>query len=445
MLLISDVTAVTMNPRRVVLREASIAVAEDRIEAVGKSDELTALYPSAERLDGRGMLAVPGLIDTHAHADQSILRGRTDDVAWVPFLAEWINPYLAQRDEVTLMAAYRLAMAEMIRSGTTCFVSPNVDPRDDLGALTEAIDAVGIRAVLARWVDSLETLETAVAAVKRWDGVAGGRVRLRLGLDIPRLPTDRYQPELYAAAASRAADLGCGLVYHFCSEIEDWTYYEDRLGLRPAQWAAEQGILGPRTLLINGCWLSAVETAVLAATATPVAHSPSANMKMASGVAPVRDLRDAGVTVSLGTDGGANNNSYDLIREMKTACLLQNSNRRRFGTLTAEDALDMATVGGALAIDQLAQLGSLEAGKQADIVLIDLERAHTWPVTDPVSNLVYAAHGGNVDTVMIGGRIVLRDGRPQGIDEATILADAAAAADRLDEILPFRPRPWPHE
>jgi 5-methylthioadenosine/S-adenosylhomocysteine deaminase len=227
--------------------------------------------------------------------------------------------------------------------------------------------------------------------------------------------------------------------------VEDWTYYEDHFGQRPTQWAEEHGILGRRTLLINGCWLTPVEARILAETGTPVAHSPSANMKMASGVAPVRDLRDAGVTVALGTDGGANNNSYDLIREMKAACLLQNSTRQRFGTLTAEDALEMSTIAGAAAVGQLDQLGSLEPGKRADIVLVDLERAHSWPATDPVSNLVYAAHGGNVDTVIIDGRVVLREGRLQGVDEAAILAEATTAAARLDGILPSRPRPWPKE
>jgi cytosine/adenosine deaminase-related metal-dependent hydrolase len=442
-LLVTDVTAVTMDTERRVLSDAAVAIDSARIADVGKTDALVARFGDAERLPGRGMVALPGLIDAHAHADQSLLRGRTDDLPWVPFLADWIDPYLRGRDPADAVAAYRLTMLEMLRSGTTCFVSPNVDPRDDLAALVGAIGGMGLRAVLAHWVDSPPALETASGAVEQWDGAAGGRVRMRFGLDIPRLPGDRYQPSLYPAVASRAQELGSGIVSHFCSETEDWVYYEERFGLRPSQWAEGAGILGPSTLLINGCWLTAVEARVLAATGTPVVASPTATLKMASGTTPVRDLRDAGVTVALGTDGAANNNCFDMWREMKAACLAQNAARRRAGTLTAEDALEMATIEGARALGVADELGSLEPGKRADVVLVDLARAHSWPAPDPVSNLVYAAHGGNVDTVIVDGVVLLRGGAPVGLDEAEVLDDAARAGARVAALLPERTPRWP--
>jgi len=444
-LLVTDVTAVTMDPRRRVISDAALAIDGSRIVDVAKAADLVARHADAERLDGRGMVALPGLIDAHAHADQSLLRGRTDDLTWIPFLAHWVDPYLTRREPEVTVAAYRLTMVEMIRSGTTCFVSPNVDPRDDLAALVGAVDAMGVRAVLARWVDRPGALPGARTAVEAWDGTADGRVRVRIGLDIPRVQGDRYQPDLYGAAAEQARELGSGLVSHFCSETEDWTYFEDRFGLRPTQWAEQQGILGPSTLLINGCWLTAVEARILADTATPVVASPTATMKMASGTTPVRDLRDAGVIVALGTDGAANNNSFDMIREMKAACLAQNAARRRAATLTAEDALEMATIEGARALGQDHDIGSLEAGKKADVVLIDLERAHTWPVTDAVSNLVYAAHGANVDTVIVDGRVLMRGGVLTKVDEAAVLRDAATAEARVAALLPERPQRWPRE
>jgi 5-methylthioadenosine/S-adenosylhomocysteine deaminase len=268
---------------------------------------------------------------------------------------------------------------------------------------------------------------------------------MRLGLDIPRLPGDRYQPELYGATAERARDLRSGLVYHFCSETEDWTYYEDHFGIRPAQWAEREGILGPSTLLINGCWVTAVEARILAATGTPVVASPSATMKMASGTTPVRDLRDAGVTVALGTDGAANNNSFDMVREMKAACAAQNAARRRAGTLRAEDALEMATIDGARALGLEQEIGSLEPGKRADVVLLDLARAGTWPVHDPVSSLVYSAHSGHVDTVIVDGNVLLREGRTVGVDEGSVLDAAARAAAAVTPLLPRSPRRWPEE
>jgi 5-methylthioadenosine/S-adenosylhomocysteine deaminase len=444
-LLVTDVTAVTMDSGRRVIGDAAVAMDGPRIVAVGRNADLVARFDGAERLPGHGMVALPGLIDAHAHADQSLLRGRTDDLPWVPFLAEWIDPYLRRRDPAVTVAAYRLTMLEMLRSGTTCFVSPNVDPRDDLGALVDAIGAMGLRAVLAHWVDGPEALEQASAAVGRWDRAAGGHVRVRFGLDIPRLAGDRYQPWLYPATAQRARDLGSGLVSHFCSETEDWVYYEEHFGMRPTQWAERVGILGPSSLLINGCWLTAVEARVLADTGTPVAASPTATMKMASGTTPVRDLRDAGVTVALGTDGAANNNSFDMVREMKAACLAQNALRRRAGALTAEDALEMATIDGAQALGLGDELGSLEPGKLADLVLVDLARPHSWPAPDPVSNLVYAAHGGNVDTVVVDGKVLLRGGAPVAADEPAILDEAAHAAELAARLLPARTPRWPRD
>jgi cytosine/adenosine deaminase-related metal-dependent hydrolase len=442
-LLVTDVTAITMGPGRRVIDGAAVAIDGALIAAVGKSVDVVARFPGAEVLPGRGMVALPGLIDAHAHADQSLLRGRTDDLPWVPFLSSWIDPFLRGRDPTDAVAAYRLTMLEMLRSGTTCFVSPNVDPRDDLAGLVAAIEQMGLRAVLAHWVDGPSALEQASVAVERWDGAAGGRVRVRFGLDIPRLPGDRYQPSLYPVTAQRARSLGSGIVSHFCSETEDWVYYEDHFGVRPTQWAQDMGILGPSTLLINGCWLTAVEARILAETGTPVVASPTATMKMASGTTPVRDLRDAGVTVALGTDGAANNDSFDMVREMKAACLAQNAARRRAGTLTAEDALEMATIDGARALGAGAELGSLEEGKRADVVLVDLARPHSWPVTDPVANLVYAAHGGNVDTVIIDGIVRLRGGAPVGTDSGAVLAEAARAAERVARLLPGRPPRWP--
>ncbi len=444
MLVIAAVLAITMDPDRRVIGNAAIAVDGGRIVAVGKAEEVVARFPDAGRLAGRGMVALPGLIDAHCHADQSLLRGRTDDLEWVPFLRDWIDPYLARRRPATTVAAYQLSMLEMIRSGTTCFVSPNVDPDDDWDALVATIERFGVRAVLAHWADSAAAVERAVDAIGRWDGAAGGRVRVRIGLDIPRLPGDRERPDLYHAAVAAAQPLRSGFVYHFCSEMEDVAWSVDNWGMRPAEWARDRGLLGPHALLINACHVSPVEVSILAETETPVVHSPTANMKMASGVAPVRDLREAGVIVALGSDGPANNDCFDLFGEMKAACLLQNLSRRAPGTLRAEDALEMATIGGARAIGQADDIGSLEEGKRADIVLVDLAHPHSWPVHDPVSNLVYAARGANVATVIVNGEVLMRDGVVTVCDEREVMAAAATAAKDVDRILPPPVPRWPN-
>jgi cytosine/adenosine deaminase-related metal-dependent hydrolase len=262
------------------------------------------------------------------------------------------------------------------------------------------------------------------------------------GLMVPRQAGDGYFPDFYRAVAHAARELTTGITYHFCSEIEDAMYYEETFGLRPAQWARDHDVLGPNVLLINGCWFSDVEVQIVAETGTHVAYSPSATMKMATGVTPLPALRSAGVNVGLGTDGGANNNTHDMIREMKAACLLQNSVGRRAAVLAAEDALELATLGGARAIGREDALGSLEPGKRADVVLVDLDQPHSTGF-DPVSDLVYAAHGGNVDTVLVDGRIVMRDRTLPGVDERAIVAEARRAGERVRRITRQRQPRWP--
>jgi 5-methylthioadenosine/S-adenosylhomocysteine deaminase len=360
----------------------------------------------------------------------------------VPFLREWVDPWLAHRRPDQLVAAYRLSLLEMARCGTTTFLSPNVDPGDDLDALFSVITQAGLRAILGRWVTP-GALDTAVSAVSR-----GGPdvVDLWFGLMVPRQGEPEYVPEFYSEVAAAARDLGVGIVYHFCSEVDDAEYYQSTFGMAPLEWASRHGVLGSNVVLINGCWISPGEIALAAATGTSVVFSPTATMKMATGVTPVPALLGAGVNVALGTDGGANNNSHDMFQEMKMGCLIQNATHRRAGTLTAEQVLEFATLGGAHAVGRSTELGSLEPGKRADVVLVDLDRAHTSPLIDIVSNLVYAAKSSDVHTVLVDGRVIVRDRVVLTMDEAAVLASArTAAADIAGRITPAHHARWPME
>jgi cytosine/adenosine deaminase-related metal-dependent hydrolase len=444
MLLIEDVVAVTVDASRRIVTDAAIAIDGERIVAVGKAHALATRFPAAERMAGRGMVAIPGLIDTHGHADQSLLRGLGDGRHWMPFLDEIVEPYLRSRDSADAVTAYRLSGIEMLRAGTTCFVSPNVDPRDDLAALCAAIEELGIRAVLARWTAPEDT--AFAADVRRWNGAARGLVRMWFGAMIPRRPGDDCVPAFYRRVADEARALDTGITYHFCSEIEDSYYMDNAFGMRPAAWSHANGLLGPNVLVIGASAVTPDELRLLADSGTHVAHSPVANMKMATGIFPLPDAIAAGVDVALGTDGALNNNTHDMFAEMKTACLLHNAVRRRAATTSAETALELATIAGARAIGREAELGSLEAGKLADVVLVDLDRPHTTPVHDIVSNLVFAANGSNVDTVLVGGRVVVREGRVTGVDQQSILDQARAAAVRVRARLGLRRAGiWPVE
>jgi cytosine/adenosine deaminase-related metal-dependent hydrolase len=453
-LLITNVTAVTMDARRRIVADAAIAVEGDTIVAVDKRERLAADGRTyAAVLDAQGMVALPGLIDTHAHADQSLLRGLGDQCHWMPFLDDIIDPWLAQRDPADAVLANRLAMVEMLRAGTTCFVSPNVDPRDDMAALVHCVGEVGIRAVLGRFcvaggdtrAESTMLVDDAARAMATWHGSAGGLVSMWFGLDVPRRPGDRDHPHYYRAVADAARAMHTGITYHFCSEFEDAVFIRNRYGQQPAEWSRDNHALGANVLLINGCQLTPLELRILADSGSHLAHSPVANMKMATGILPLPDVLAAGVNVSLGTDGALNNNGYDLFGEMKAACLLQNATRRSASALTAHAALELATVNGAKAVGR-PDLGSLEAGKRADIVLLDLRAPALVPVHDLVSNLVFCGGGSRVHTVFVGGRKVLDAGRVVGVDEAALAREAQRRAEAIRRQLQLHVRqPWPVE
>jgi cytosine/adenosine deaminase-related metal-dependent hydrolase len=445
MLLIDNLTIVTMDEQRRILGDAAIVIDQDKIEAVGDGATLRNDYSNAERLNGGGMVAIPGLIDAHCHADQSLLRGLGDKMHWIPFLDDVIEPYLVKRDPADGVLANALAMTEMLRGGTTCFVSPNVDPRDDYAALTRTVGELGMRAVLGRFIVPAEepdtasvarqTVADATAVMKEWHLAQDGLVHMWFGLMVPRVAGDTVHPEFYREVAEDAQSMGVGIVYHFCSEPEDAAYIVEEFGMRPAEWSRDHHALGENVLLINGCQMTPEEIRILAETGTQLVHSPVANMKMATGVLPLTDCLAAGVNVALGTDGALNNNSYDMFGEMKAACLLANSTCKSASAMTAETALEMATLGGARAIGRGHELGSIEPGKLADLVLVDLRRVHSYPVHDVISNLVFASNGGNVHTVFVSGRKVVEDGDVVGVDQAALLEQARTRSETIRQQL----------
>jgi len=296
----------------------------------------------------------------------------------------------------------------------------------------------------------LETEERSLAeaarAFERWDGAGGGRVRIWYGPRVPREPAVACSPEFYRRVADTAAHMGTGITVHLAGEKEDVAFFRRQFGVRPVEFARDHWLVGPNVLLAWGTHISDDEIPILADTGTPVANCPQPAMKLGSGIARVPEMRAAGVTVGLGCDSGANNNSLDMIREMKAASLLHNVARLDAAALTAEDVLEMATIDGARCLGLESELGSLEAGKQADLVLVDLRKAHTTPVFDPVANLVYAAHGGDVDTVMVAGRVLMQGREVLVADEDHILEEAEKRGRSVLERAGIEVMPrWPVE
>lgn len=454
--LLHNVTVVTMDKDRRIITDGAIAFENNIIKNVGKAESLFSAYDDAVREDGHEMVVLPGFIDTHAHADQSLLRGIGDQLHWIPFLDDVVDPFLTRRDPEEGVIANKLAMAEMLRNGTTCFVSPNVDPRDNFEQLIHAVGELGIRAILGRFTipepgeDSpaiaATTLKSTMKVMNAWHESANGLVSMWFGLDVPRRPGDTDHPSFYNAVMDESKQLGVGIVYHFCSEFEDAVYIVNHYGMRPAEWSLENNALGQNVLLIGGTQMTPREIQILKDTGTHLAHSPVANMKMATGNLPLVDVLAAGVNVALGTDGALNNNSYDMIAEMKTSVLLQNSMRRNAKALGAHQVLEMATINGARAIGRENELGSIETGKQADLLIMNLSHPSTVPAHDLVSNIVFSAGVRNVHSVYVAGRKVVENGRVTGLNEQHLINQAREVAYKLANRLKLTPTQlWPIE
>lgn len=444
LLIIEDVIAITMDPDRRIITDASIVIENDILLAIDKSRIIRAKYSQADRIIiGRNRIALPGLIDAHAHSPQAMLRGVADDLPWRPYLEDYIWPLQGNYDADDADISLRLCILEMLSTGTTFFVDPLVHSRYDFDRQAATIDCMGIRAVMAKSVmdqtalaqqvgvineGMLETEEKSLAeaagAIEKWHDGANGRIQVWYGPRVPREPATACSPEFYTKVAELAKEKGVGVTVHLAGEKQDLPFFRREYGALPVEFIHRVGMVGPNVLLAMCCWVSEEEIALLQRTDTRVVHCPSANMKMASGVAKVREMRAAGVTVGLGCDSGANNNCYDMVREMKAASLLQNIHTMDPAALTAEDVLEMATIDGARAVGQADILGSLEPGKKADLILINPRQPHAVPNFDIISNLVYTGQGTDVETVLIDGQVVMDDRRLLTADSEAILAEA---------------------
>ena len=440
MTLVRNVTVVTLNERREIIDDAAIKIDGNKILSIGKASE----YPvSKDELDGNGLVAIPGLIDTHSHADQSLLRGLGDQMHWVPFLDKIVDPYLARRSQSHSILANQLSMVEMLRGGTTSFVSPNTDPSDNIDSLMDAATKIGIRATFCRFTTAEDSWSELRSLLSEWQSNKSSLANIWLGVDIPRVAGDESHPKFYQRAKLESEHHDIGLVYHFCSEYEDAAFMVNEFSQTPGEWSLSNSLLGPNVILINGCQVTAREIEILAKTGTHLSHSPVANMKMATGVLPAADVLHAGVNLGLGTDGALNNNSYDMFLEMKCACLLQNSLKRTPRALVPEQALEMATINGAKALRR-EDLGSLEPGKKADIVLLDLDAPRTQPIHDLISNIVFSASASQVRHVFVDGRHVVNDFKVKGISERQLISSAEAATVEIRALIGAKPAArWP--
>jgi len=420
---------VSQNDDRQILTDAALAVTDGRIAAMGPADALANAYAPKETLDLSGCLVLPGLVNTHGHAAMTLFRGLCDDAPLQVWLSEHIWPAEARLDAAAVALGTRLACAEMLATGTTCFC----DAYLYVDAIADAAQASGMRAVISQGVFEIENagFKTVDAALN-----AAGALADRLA------GNDRLRPAIFphavytcsAKTLTRCADFAHSrnvlLSTHAAETARENTDCLQANGARVIAYLNGLGLLGPQTLLAHGVALNRDDIGILAATGTSVAHCPKSNMKLGSGIAPVAALRAAGVTVGLGTDGAASNNTLNLFSEMQTAALLQKVAACDPTLLEAGAALDMATRDGADALGW-PELGRLAVGGPADLCALDLSRPQLAPAFDPVSDAVYAANGGEVVCTMVAGKVLYRDGAFPGCDYPALLAAFKETAARL--------------
>jgi 5-methylthioadenosine/S-adenosylhomocysteine deaminase len=442
-ILIENATVASVDDAGRIYAPGYLFIEDDRIAALGDGPAPDALGSRADtRIDGSLMLAMPGMVNAHTHLFQTFLRGLADDKPLLDWLATAIWPIAQALSEEDAYTAAMLGLVENLRGGVTAVIDHqyvHTEPGNDDGVF-RAAEETGIRFLLARgWADVnyhaafMESPERILAEMARlhrtWHGQAGGRLRLEFGPLIPWGCTDDTMRRTYR----QAREWGVGTHIHVAETRTEVQMSLDRCGLRHIEWLADLGALGPDVQLVHSVWLDDHELDLVAEHGSTVVHCPVSNMYLASGVARLPDMRRRGIPVALATDGPGSNNSQDMLEVLKTTCLLQKVHTLDAMCLLPEDALWMACRGGASAFGQPELIGSLEIGKKADVVLINLNTPLAMPVHRPVSALVYNAGPRDVDTVIVDGRILMRCGRVLCVDEEALLAKARGVCARLFE------------
>ncbi len=422
-LLIKNTMILPVVPRGLVIKRGFIAIYDGKIEDFGPMEKMPN-FIAKEVLIRERTCALPGLINTHTHAPMTLLRGVGDGLSLDRWLKEAIWPREARLTEEDIYWGAMLACLEMIRSGTTCFVDMYL--RED--AVARAVLDAGLRAFLSYGMIDLaseekreQELRITREFVEKWHGASGGRIRCMIA---PHAPYT-CSKELLLASKAMADEMNVMLNIHLSETKAEVQKIKELVGMRPVEYLNSLRFLGPNVLAAHCVWLTDEEIRTLAQTGVSVSHCPSSNAKLGSGIAPVKELISKGVNVSIGTDGCASNDDLDMFEEMRLACFLQRVRLLDPTAIKALDAIEMATIKAAYALKMEKEIGSIEKGKRADIILVNLNTPRLSPLNDVVSNLVFSASGNNVNDVIINGRLLMKNRKILRVDEEKVLKKAS--------------------
>ncbi len=425
-LLISNGTVLTMDDGNTRIKNGAIAVKNDTIIAIGPADHFST-WRISRKIDAEGGIIMPGLINTHTHAAMTLFRGLADDLPLDAWLNDYIFPAEAKLDHEKVYAGALLACAEMILSGTTCFCDMYLFEK----AVADAAVHAGMRAVVGEVLydfpsPSYGPIEQGFAYTKNLMDKFHNDPLITVAVE----PHSPYlcSPDLLCRAHALSSDHGVPLVIHVSETLNEVNLIRKKYGRTPVGHMARLGVLSPRLLACHCTVLSSEDIALLKKFDVKVSHNPESNMKLASGIAPIPALLQAGLCIGLGTDGCASNNDLDLFLEMDTAAKLHKVNTLDPTVTDAMAILKMATHQGAKALGLEKITGSLEPGKKADIIVINTHKPHLTPMYDPVSHLVYAVQGSDVSHSVINGRVILEKRKLQSLDLSAIMETASGIA-----------------
>lgn len=443
---------VTVNSDRFLMKNSGVLIEDDIIAEIDKVENLDPLYKGKcdIEIDATRSIIMPGLINTHVHLAQGIMRGCAEYLRLHDWLKNVVWPIQNSMKEREAVASAKLVISEMLKSGVTTFLEIMMLPNYGVDSIMEFVLKSGIRAAIARHVspfshvgnlggmwedraDSIRDLKRLHHRYHNYDDRVWVWISPRT---LMKYTQEVDQISFFKEISELAKSLNTGITMHFVETEEERAFVLKEFKRKPVEFLQVTNMLGKNVTLVHSIWLDYDEIELLSRTRTNVSHNPCSNMKLASGVAKIPEMIRLGVNVALGTDGGPSNNSYDLLREMKHAALLQSITHRDPAIVRAEDIVEMATINGAraLMIDHL--VGSIEVGKRADVIVIDYWQPHLMPMNNPVSHLVYSASGHDVKHVIINGRLVVYDREIQTFNEEEVLLEAERASrnlfDRID-------------
>lgn len=410
-----------------VLEGQVVALDGPQILYVGPEAGLPDDFAPTRVLDGSGRALIPGFVNAHQHAAMTLLRGYADDMRLMEWLQEKVWPAEARLTPEDVYWGTLLAIAEQLRSGITAFA----DMYFFMDEVARAVEEAGVRACLAAGLiglkpDADRQLREGVELFQRWHGRAGGRITIALGPHAPYTCPDWYMKEVMGEARR----LGAAVHIHLAETAEEVERLRAERGVSPVRWAHDLGLFELPVTAFHCVHVDAEDIALLASGGVAVVHNPISNFKLASGIAPVAELRSAGVTVALGTDGACSTNHLSMFEEMRLCAWAQKVRTGDARVLSAAEVFRMATVDGARALG-LSRLGRVAPGYAADLVMVDLNASHLVPRHDLLSLVVYSVQAADVCLAVVAGRVVYEDGAILTFDESRVRAECQERARRL--------------